>query len=536
MSLDDGNGSDYFVNAPPEIWRSFLLHLSPSDLYSLSQTSSTALRMCSTHIRFLCLDQKTEIPKLAFLTKRCFNLSALHVTDAHGFSAFLSGIEVHTLKSLKELVIGGISRVEELAALVLILRNCVNLEALELSFSAPNEYDPSTIELKEAIKTFEDAIHLHMMSRDQEIEKFQTSPSKDESTTPLCFKSVTQPIYLPKLHILRHRNAPESWLGLFEENFFWTPLVRSVEFVLVRAPKNLKFLQSFNGNNLEILRLSISEDSKIDNKLANEFRAENTVDVADVAQQRNQDPNIDRANAGFCEVYDIPIKFKALKIFSARNFCFRPSSLKKQVGETLVSLEFTPWYWKRRDLQIFSEMPRLERLWMRVNWLPNAEFLERCFCHIRVLTLVEFDVYRSTSLYNLRNLVHLGFDSPSKGEKVASPKNFGHIVEALYNMPWLSSFALTNVTHITKGLKTAILSSDVLALREIELSGCDACLQSFIDDSNAKGEAQFTRVALHLQPSFYSEGAVLEWTENEEVFNTIYSVDYEHNRPLRSYC
>jgi hypothetical protein len=277
---------------------------------------------------------------------------------------------------------------------------------------------------------------------------------------------------LTKLEYLRIQYAPESWNAVQRSVFLSLKNLKSLEISYTTPPEDLSFLQPLQ--NLSMLRLHV----------------------------------IGASQTGL--QYELPCLPKLEQLISS-DICLDGLSISRVPNLRL--LQFTPWGWKRRDLMIFAEMRQLEHLSLRVNWLPNASFLEKIFCHLTSLTLIEFDVSRCNALYSLKNLKILALDSPitSKGEPIKA-RHLNPITELLKAMTWLVGFSLINVTHVTYDVMQAILSPSS-KIKLLELAGCSSCMEAFTELHAKDCTQKLAELTLH------AEGFVYKWKTGQERFS-----------------
>jgi len=209
--------------------------------------------------------------------------------------------------------------------------------------------------------------------------------------------------------------------------------------------------------------------------------------------------------------YELP-HLPQLEKLETPDICLSDTSIARL--SKLRSLIFTPWGWKRKDLMVFEQLPLLKHLSIRVNWLPNADFLDRIFRHLVSLTLIEFDVSRFTVLHNLRNLKVLCIDTPTKLNSPAKSKYLKPIADTIRAMPWLIGFSLINTYHLTQEIQVAILAKES-SIRILELSGCENCIHSFIDESNTCELTKLEEITVHV------EGLVHKWRNGEDQFRVV---------------
>jgi hypothetical protein len=284
------------------------------------------------------------------------------------------------------------------------------------------------------------------------------------------FSIICTMVALVKLEKLTLINAPAEWNDMQSTITFCLKNLESLYISYQTAPDSLDFLAPLQ--NLRSLHLEMSG-----------------------SQQEGL-------------TYVLP-SLPKLEHLVAGDLCFSSESIERL--QSLQYLNFTPWGWKRKDLIAFTHLPLLTNLRLRVNYLPSAEFLARAFGRITTLTLVEFDIARCTSLYKLRNLRTLALDAPSRLGVRAKCRHLKVVAELLQTMTWITSFALTNVAHLSQDVRNAIVSksSNIVA---VELSGCDDCLQQFIDTVNQTEYPKLRQIIVHTFPE------TLVWTYGSDRF------------------
>lgn len=155
------------------------------------------------------------------------------------------------------------------------------------------------------------------------------------------------------------------------------------------------------------------------------------------------------------------------------------SSASLEHLSNLQRLEFTPWFWKRRDLHVFEHLPHLRHLMLKVDWLPNADSLSRCWANLNSLHLVRYDVNRLTALFKLKNLKHLVLSSLTINSQSAQCAHYRPVALLVHAMPWLHSLGLNDILH-SSSVTFSGTNHSTEGIQAVTLASCKNCFRHLL--------------------------------------------------------